>query len=86
MSENASMFDLGQAGYPELVISRQALPFSDVDVGDTFKLIAEVKLDNIMPMGNAYHFKVVRVGFPGKQPDLGYAGNRVRDRREKGGF
>ena len=40
MAENISMFDLGEAGYPELIIVRQALPFSGVDVGDTFKLVA----------------------------------------------
>ena len=86
MSEDVSMFDLGEAGFPELTISRQALPFASVDVGDTFKLVATVKLNNIMQEGNSYIFQVRQVGFPGKEPDLGEAGNRTRIRRRKGGF
>jgi len=75
-----TLFDLGEAGYPELTISRQALPFVGADVGDTFKLIAVVKLNNIMQEGNSYQFQVRQVGFPGKEPDLGEAGNRARKR------
>ena len=65
--EDVNMFDLGEAGFPELTITRQALPFAGSDVGDTFKLVAEVKLNNIMQEGNTYQFQVRKVGFPSKQ-------------------
>jgi len=83
---DVSMFDLGEAGYPELTISRQALPFADADVGDVFKLVAEVKLNNIMQQGNSFMFQVRTVGFPAKTPDLSTTEGRVQNRRMKGGF
>jgi len=86
MSDNVSMFDLGEAGYPQLTIGRQALPFNSADVGDTFKLIAEVKLNNIMQEGNSYIFQVRKVGFPAKMPDLSTVKGRIENRRKKGGF
>jgi hypothetical protein len=78
-----SMFDLGEAGYPELTISRQALPFTGADVGDTFKLVAEVKLNNIMQEGNTFIFQVRKVGFPAKASDYSIAG-RTAARQKKG--
>lgn len=86
MSDNVSMFDLGEAGYPELIIGRQALPFNTADVGDTFKLVAEVKLNSIMQEGNSFIFQVRKVGFPAKEPDLSTVEGRVENRRKKGGF
>jgi hypothetical protein len=77
------MFDLGEAGYPELSISRQALPFVNADVGDTFKLVATVKLNNVAQEGNTYQFQVRAVAFPGRGPDVSTVKGRVTDRRSK---
>ena len=78
-----SMFDLGEAGYPELNISRQALPFADSDVGDTFKLVATVKLTGIAQQGNTYRFQVRKVGFSGRMPDVSTVRGRKQQRARR---
>jgi len=80
MSKKAdiAMFDLAEAGYPILTISRQALPFSKVDVGDVFKLVGTVKLTSIMEQGNTYNFQLQQVGFPAKEAEIG----TIKSRKE----
>lgn len=79
------MFHLSKVGYPLLTIEGQPLPFETTDEGDTFDLVATVKLKRYGQQGNTFQFQVQQVGFPGREKDLGPVGNRVRERKRKAG-